>query len=219
MPSSFDPVAETLEGLAESYLADGRPWVVAYSGGKDSTLVLQLVYQTLIALGPKATKPVYVVSSDTGVEPPNVAAHVDTVLSAIEADAVRRGIALTCHLVKPALEEGFWAKLIGRGYPPPTRWFRWCTTNMKIKPSRRAIDRIAAQHGSVVLLLGTRRAESTSRAARMDGRLTNLRNLNPHHEIPNAFVGSCAILGILGPWPRIHPPRRREDSARLFKYF
>ena len=190
MSSSPDPVTEALTDLSESYLADGRPWVVAYSGGKDSTLVLQLVYETLIALGNKATKPVYVISSDTGVEPPNVAAHVETVLSAVQADAEKRGIKLTSHLVKPALEDGFWPKLIGKGYPSPTRWFRWCTTNMKIKPSRRAIDTIVAEHGSVVLLLGTRRAESTSRAARMDGRRTNLRNLNPHHEIPNAFVAT-----------------------------
>lgn len=185
-----DPIAETLEGLAESYLADGRPWVVAYSGGKDSTLVLQLVYQMLIGLGPRATKPVHVVSSDTGVEPPNVSAHVDTVLRAVKADADRRNIRLDVHLVKPTIEESFWAKLIGRGYPPPTRWFRWCTTNMKIKPSRRAIDAIVAEHGSVVLLLGSRRAESSSRAARMDGRRINLRKLNPHHEIPNAFVST-----------------------------
>lgn len=185
-----EPAAIALEDLAESYLADGRPWVVAYSGGKDSTLVLQLVYETLIALGPKATKPVFVISSDTGVEPPNVAAHVETVLAAVNANAVQRGLPVKCELVRPTLEEGFWAKLIGKGYPPPTRWFRWCTTNMKIKPSRRAIDKIVAEHGSVVLLLGSRRAESSARATRMDGRRTNLRNLNPHHEIPNAFVST-----------------------------
>ena len=68
MSLPVDPVAEALTELSESYLADGRPWVVAYSGGKDSTLVLQLVYETLIALGDKATKPIYVISFDTGVE-------------------------------------------------------------------------------------------------------------------------------------------------------
>ncbi|MBF0333802.1 MAG: DNA phosphorothioation system sulfurtransferase DndC [Alphaproteobacteria bacterium] len=184
------PVTETLSAMADSYVADGRPWVVAYSGGKDSTLVLQLVYETLAALGPRAIKPVFVVSSDTGVEPPNVAEHVGAVLAAVRADARRRAIGITPILVQPTVEDGFWGKLIGRGYPPPTRWFRWCTTNMKIKPSRRAIDKIVAEHGSVVLFLGSRRAESSSRAARMDGRRTNLRQLNPHHEIPNAFVAT-----------------------------
>lgn len=189
-PVDADPAPATLALMAESYLADDRPWVVAYSGGKDSTLVLQLVYETLIALGPKATKPVHVVSSDTGVEAPNVAAYLERTLAAVAADAHRQHFDLTCHLVRPKVEEGFWAKLIGKGYPPPTRWFRWCTTNMKIKPSRRAIDDIVARHGSVVLLLGTRRAESSSRAQRMDERRTNLRKLNPHHEIPNAFVAT-----------------------------
>ena len=128
--------AETLSELTKSYLADGRPWVVAYSGGKDSTLVLQLVYQMLINLGDDAVKPVHVVSSDTGVEPPNVAAHVEAVLTAIQEDARQRSLPVVTQLVRPAPEETFWAKLIGRGYPPPTRWFRWCTTNMKIKPSK-----------------------------------------------------------------------------------
>lgn len=190
MSTAPDFAAETLALMEESYLADDRPWVVAYSGGKDSTLVLQLVYETLARLGPRATKPVHVVSSDTGVEPPNIAQYLDRTLTAIQADAQVRGIDLTCHLVRPKIEEGFWAKLIGKGYPPPTRWFRWCTTNMKIKPSRRAIDGIVAEHGSVILLLGTRRAESSSRAQRMDRRGGNLRNLNPHHEIPNAYVAT-----------------------------
>ena len=45
-----DLIADTRAYLAESYLADKRPWVVAYSGGKDSTLVLQLVYEMLLSL-------------------------------------------------------------------------------------------------------------------------------------------------------------------------
>jgi DNA sulfur modification protein DndC len=187
---AIDSNVEMLTTLADSYETDGRPWVVAYSGGKDSTLVLQLVYQMLVNLGPRAIKPVHVVSSDTGVEPPNVAHHVKTVLAAVRENARRCDLPVFTHLVQPRTEESFWAKLIGRGYPPPTRWFRWCTTNMKIKPSRRAIDSIVAEYGSVVLLLGSRRAESASRAARMNGRRTNLRKLNPHHEIPNAFVAT-----------------------------
>ena len=64
---SFELAFLTKKALKESYLADGRPWVVAYSGGKDSTLVLQLVYEVLVELGREAVKPVYIVSSDTQV--------------------------------------------------------------------------------------------------------------------------------------------------------
>lgn len=181
-------VAETKNNLREAYLSDGRPWVVAFSGGKDSTLVLQLVYEMLGELDRHAHKHVYVISSDTNVEAPNVAAYVEESLLAIQTDARRRALPLTCHLVRPKLSETFWSKLIGRGYPPPTRWFRWCTTNIKIKPSRREIDKITTKHGSVILLLGSRAAESSSRKKRMGSRNINFKNLNTHHEIPNAFV-------------------------------
>ena len=46
-------LTETRAILRENFLADNRPWVVAYSGGKDSTLVLQLVYEMLLSLTPK----------------------------------------------------------------------------------------------------------------------------------------------------------------------
>lgn len=174
--------------LRQAYRLDDRPWVVAFSGGKDSTAVLQLVYDMLVELGPAARKPVHVVSSDTMVEAPNVAAYVEQVLREVQANAAARALNLETHLVRPAIGETFWAKLIGLGYPSPTRWFRWCTTNMKIKPSRRLIDGLTAKHGSVILLLGSRRAESSGRRTRMDGRRQNARQLNPHHEIPNAFV-------------------------------
>lgn len=178
----------TKNALKNSYLADGRPWVVAYSGGKDSTLVLHLVYEVLVELGPEAFKPVYVISSDTQVEAPIVVDYVSNVLSAVRADARTRNIPLTYEMVRPEVSETFWSKIIGRGYPPPTRWFRWCTTNMKIKPSRRAIEKITAEHGSVILLLGSRTAESSQRKRGMDSRVKNFRELNAHHEIPNAFV-------------------------------
>ncbi|HHW78957.1 MAG TPA: DNA phosphorothioation system sulfurtransferase DndC, partial [Xanthomonadaceae bacterium] len=178
----------TLELLIKQFLADDRPWVVAYSGGKDSTLVLQLVYEMLLQLGSRAKKPVFVISSDTRVEAPNISKYVERTLELIENNSRARGLALSVCLVKPTAEESFWGKLIGKGYPSPTRWFRWCTSNMKIKPSRRAIDEITRQYGSVILLLGTRQDESDSRRTRMQARGNNDRQLNPHHEIPDALV-------------------------------
>ncbi|HEY8218809.1 MAG TPA: hypothetical protein VIF86_01800, partial [Methylobacter sp.] len=65
-------LTETRTILRENFLADNRPWVVAYSGGKDSTLVLQLVYEMLLSLTPEQQKPVHIISSDTRVEAPNI---------------------------------------------------------------------------------------------------------------------------------------------------
>ena len=80
-------IDETKQLLREQYEADGRPWVVAYSGGKDSTLVLQLVMELLLELGSAAHKPVYVLSSDTRVEAPNVSEYVKDAMDRIEASA------------------------------------------------------------------------------------------------------------------------------------
>lgn len=181
-------LATTRERLRHNYLADSRPWVVAYSGGKDSTLLLQLVYELLQSLGGAATKPVHIVSSDTQVEAPNVEDYLFNNLAAIREHAGQSDLPLHVHHVRPLVEESFWANLIGKGYPPPTRTFRWCTTKMKIKPAKRIIEQIARESGSVILLLGTRSAESSHRGQKMDARESNSRGLNPHHEIPNALV-------------------------------
>jgi DNA sulfur modification protein DndC len=70
------------------YTSDTRPWVIGYSGGKDSTTTLQLVWQALKGLSPELlTKPVYVISSDTLVETPKIVEYVDTTLKQINAAA------------------------------------------------------------------------------------------------------------------------------------
>lgn len=190
-PSSSHPLADVAQrSLEELYFADNRPWVIAFSGGKDSTAVLQLVFDMLLGLGNRATKPVIVLSSDTQVEAPNVAAYVSSAMDDIQRAALDIGLPLSTKLVRPIPAESYWGKLIGKGYPPPSRWFRWCTSNMKIKPSRRAIDEITNEYGSVILLLGTRISESSQRGRTMQAREINSRGLNPHHEIPNALVAT-----------------------------
>ena len=185
-----EPHVETSERtLRENFLADSRSWIVAYSGGKDSTLTLQLVYELLLSLPRERRKPVHVLASDTRVEAPNVEAYLQQSLAAIQTHADAHDLPVTTHLVQPPVENGFWYNLIGKGYPPPTRWFRWCTSKMKIKPVRAVVERIIETGaGSVILLLGTRYKESCNRAKNMRSRTLNSRGLNPHHEIPNALV-------------------------------
>ena len=191
MTSNASLASQTKASLWSLYLSDQRPWVVAYSGGKDSTLVLQLVYEMLLEhKGGERNKLIFVISSDTQVEAPNVAAYVSSAIQKIENSAVISGLPIKTCLVRPTPSESFWGKLIGKGYPPPSRWFRWCTSNMKIKPSRRQIDEITRHHGSVILLLGTRFSESVQRGRTMQAREINSRGLNPHHEIPNALVAT-----------------------------
>ncbi|MDE3068985.1 MAG: hypothetical protein KGJ60_15750 [Verrucomicrobiota bacterium] len=54
------------QDIAEAYQADDRPWVIGFSGGKDSTALLQLAYSALKRLPPdNRKKHIYVVCTDT----------------------------------------------------------------------------------------------------------------------------------------------------------
>ena len=179
----------TLNEIRELYREDDRPWVVGFSGGKDSTAVLQLVYAALAALpAHERHKPVYAVSSDTQVETPAVVALLDRVILEINAGAVADGIPLSACKVMPDPAQTFWVNLLGKGYAAPTRMFRWCTERMKINPiTAFTLDKVA-EHGEVIVVLGARSAESASRAQviarhRIEGTI-----LARHTSLPNAYV-------------------------------
>ncbi len=186
--SQSSHVELTKDLLLSNYLADNRPWVVAYSGGKDSTLVLQLVYELIYSLEREQRKPVFVVASDTRVEAPNVESYLDQRIKEISLHAQANDLPIHAELAQPTVEQSFWFNLIGKGYPPPTRWFRWCTSKMKIKPVQTAIENVIAEFGSVILLLGSRSTESSQRSQSMGKRELSSRKLNAHGEIANALV-------------------------------
>jgi DNA sulfur modification protein DndC len=197
--SAFDEVGfgATIEGILEQtrelYKADSVPWVVGYSGGKDSTAVLQLVWMALAGLEPsQRSKPVHVISTDTLVENPVVAAWVTHSLDVLAEEAERQQLPITPHRLTPAVTDTFWVSLIGRGYPAPRPKFRWCTERLKIKPSNTFIRNMVRSHGEAILVLGTRKAESSGRSHRMTAlearRSRDL--LSPNESLPNCLVYS-----------------------------
>ena len=156
------------EEVLELYLADDVPWIIGYSGGKDSTAVLQLIWHAVSDIPKeKRTKIVHVISTDTLVENPIVASWVTHSLEAMQKAATEQEMPISPHRLTPRVEDSFWVNLIGRGYPAPRHKFRWCTERLKIKPSHRFITGIVSKSGEAILLLGTRKAESTKRAANM----------------------------------------------------
>ena len=147
------------------YLSDSRPWIIGFSGGKDSTTALQLTWYAISGLPKNSrTKPIYVISSDTLVETPIIVGHVDSTLDKINRTALDQEMPFRAQKVRPITPETFWTNLIGRGYPAPTKTFRWCTERMKIRPADRFILDKVSQHGEVVLVLGVRKSESMTRA-------------------------------------------------------
>ena len=173
------------------YLADEIPWVVGYSGGKDSTAVLQLVWTALTSIPEQQRrKPVYVISTDTLVENPIVAIWVSKSLDTMAVAARDQGLPLTSHRLTPATENTFWVNLIGRGYPAPRPKFRWCTERLKIMPSTQFITSVVQRYGEAILVLGTRKAESTARARTMDRYETGRtrRHLSPNGNLANSYI-------------------------------
>ncbi|WP_029784658.1 DNA phosphorothioation system sulfurtransferase DndC [Vibrio parahaemolyticus] len=171
------------------YCADKRPWVIGYSGGKDSSAVMSLVYLALLGLEPKdRQKPVFVVSSDTLVETPVVVNHIKDSLAAIEKGAKRDNLPITCHKVVPKDDQTFWANLLGKGYPAPTRSFRWCTERMKIDPVSDFIKSKVSQFDEVIVVLGSRSQESASRAQVIAKHKIDGSRLARHTTLANAFI-------------------------------
>ncbi|TXC72880.1 DNA phosphorothioation system sulfurtransferase DndC [Sphingomonas ginsenosidivorax] len=178
-----------MEDVREIYLSDSRPWVVGYSGGKDSTTALQIIWTAITAL-PKEqrTKTIYVISSDTLVETPVVSRYIDVTLERIAAAAIEQGMPIITQKVVPDVDRSFWVNLIGRGYPAPSRRFRWCTERLKIEPANEFIKSRVAEFGEVVMVLGVRSQESSTRAQVMSLHKIEGSRLSRHSSLLNAFV-------------------------------
>lgn len=174
------------------YESDDRPWIIGYSGGKDSTVLVSLAFEMIQTLAPKErTKPVYIISSDTLVENPLVKKHLYNSLNAMETFSTEHHLNIHVHPIKPSPENSFWAYIIGRGYPTPLMngKFRWCTDRLKIRPSAIKMKEIIdINKKEVVMLLGVRKAESAARKARIEGREIIGKLLNRHEVIEGAYV-------------------------------
>ena len=186
-------IATYIGEIEDLYLSDDIPWVVGYSGGKDSTAALQLVWLALSSINrDDLRKPVYVISTDTLVENPIIAAWVKKSLDNIDQKAASQKLPITSHQLTPQISNTFWVNLIGRGYPAPRPKFRWCTDRMKIQPSTRFINSVVQKHGEAILVLGTRKAESSVRAKVMSQyEKKRVRDrLSPNSSLPNSLVYS-----------------------------
>ena len=182
-------LTETIHEIQTLYLSDQRPWIIGFSGGKDSTTILSLVYSALLALPKeKLSKDIYVVSSDTLVETPVVVDMILSVLDTINKQSESDNLPITAHPVRPKPDQTFWVNLLGRGYPAPTQTFRWCTERMKIDPvSNFILDKVAA-FGEVIVILGSRSLESSSRAQVIANHKIAGSLLSRHSSLPNAFT-------------------------------
>lgn len=185
---AFDP-NRIIEEIAAQYLEDdnNRPWILGFSGGKDSTMLLQLTWYAVKAIPAELRKrDIYVICNNTLVENPQILNYVHEVLKDISREAVRQSMPITVEQTTPVLQDSFWINLIGKGYPAPNNKFRWCTERLKIKPTTQFIVEKIDSFGEVIILLGTRRQESSRRAASVKKHQIKRSRLSKH-PLPNAY--------------------------------
>jgi DNA sulfur modification protein DndC len=183
-------VNNTKEKMKEEFLKDNRPWVVTFSGGKDSTTVLHLTIDMLLELPKEKRKKVFIVASDTLVEMPIITDYFYNKIDQIKNFIKKENLDIEVKILKPEIEESFWTLLLGRGYPAPGTSFRWCTDRLKIRPATKYLTSLSNKYKSIIMLLGVRKAESTTRKKSIEKRELNFRGLTKHDNIPNAYIFS-----------------------------
>ena len=177
------------EEIREVYLSDNRPWILGFSGGKDSTCMTQLIWNALSELPPeKLHKKIYIISSDTLVESPKVIDQIATSLDTMEKAAKQSHLPVSTNLVRPKIEDSFWVCLLGKGFPAPSNLFRWCTDRLKIKNADRFIQEKVSQYGEAIVILGTRKDESGSRNQLMNMYEIEGSLLSRHSKFPQTYV-------------------------------
>ena len=194
MVNTAAKLAECREVIAREYgRKHAQPWVIAYSGGKDSTLLLQVTWEVLAALPDDGRRrEVHVVGNDTLVESPLVIRHLRASMDRIAAAAEEAGLPIRTRITRPHIDQTFWVNVIGRGYIPPTRNFRWCTDRMKILPTGSLLERLVKRHGRAVLLVGTRKSESEQRRRNMAKRRVSGSRMNAH-----GVIAGCRVFAPL----------------------
>ena len=187
------------EQIRDLYYADDLPWIIGYSGGKDSSAVLQLVWSAVETIPEKdRKKTIHVISTDTLVENPIVATWVSTSLKKINEESSGRRLGFQAHRLTPKLEDRFWVNLIGRGYPAPRPKFRWCTSRLKINAATTFIRDVASETGEAILFLGTRKSESAARKKVMERVKGSTRQLLDRNTDPN--LDRVWVFSVIADW-------------------
>ena len=187
---------ETFENIIKEimivYKHDDRPWLIGYSGGKDSTLLVSLVYEAMKRIkesGSELSKRVYIITSDTMVENPIVKEYMHSSSDSINKAAKNDGLNIQADVIYPDADQTFWSRVIGLGYPTPEPpGFRWCTERLKINPMNKYVNERIKESGEIVVLLGVRKGESLTRMKTITAREIEGKLLNMHNDIPNAYV-------------------------------
>ena len=224
-------INKIIDELIDQYaFADSseRPWIIGFSGGKDSTVLLTLVWRALLKVREEMPfpfqlrRPVYVVCNDTMVENPIITEYVEEVLVQIEKEARNQDLPIFVKKTIPKIESTFWVNILGKGYPVPNNSFRWCTDKLKIRPTSSFIEEQINVNGEAIILIGTRNSESSTRARSIKKHEIKGKRLTKHPNQYNTLVYSpIKDLLLEEVWYIINafPSPWKYDNSKLFKIY
>ncbi len=218
-----DIYRRAIERVKRVYKQDAIPWIIGYSGGKDSTATCTIVLNALSELKKEElTKKVYIISSDTLVETPLIINEIDSTLFKIESFGKKNRLPISTHKVQPQIDNTFWSNIIGRGYPSPNQTFRWCTDRMKIDPANQFVKDVVANNGEAIMVLGVRKGESNSRDRVLESHSVENSDLMKHSTLTNAFTFAPIIeFDVDDVWNLLlnYPCPWGGDNQKLFKLY
>lgn len=161
----------TYAELLYLYKSDERPFSIAYSGGKDSTATMDVVFKALLLnkfIYGEMHKITYVMFSDTLLEMDPVIEGILDSIDEIEKFGLKYNLNLEIKRVSPIVKNTFFSLLIGKGYMVPRRDNRWCTDRLKVLPQKKAIVEILNKTKiGFIAITGQRQDESSDRKTRM----------------------------------------------------
>jgi len=156
---------EQIQFTIDSLNAHGKKhkhWAIAWSMGKDSTAVLTLTVQLILSGQVKAPESLTVLCADTRME------LIPLWLAGQKIIQKLQSINIPVEIVMAPIDKRFFVYMLGRGIPPPSNTFRWCTGQMKVDPMEKSLEDLHAKIGEKILMLtGVRQGESAIRDNRI----------------------------------------------------
>jgi DNA sulfur modification protein DndC len=137
LPEAIELTAQNMTAHAGNY----KHSAIAFSGGKDSATTLTVIVWLIESGSIPEPETLTVFYADTRLELTPLYFSALKILDALRERDIK------VEIVLPALDDRYFVYMFGRGVPPPSNTFRWCTPQLKVEPMELAQERLACELG------------------------------------------------------------------------
>lgn len=175
----YKPYVRAARKAIRESLLSGYMGVSAFSSGKDSSAVLNLVVTEIASIiaehGEDAVNLLTILNGNTLIDNPEVERVLEQTLADLEDYCKTHGVRYQFHQSKPNLLSSWQVKILsGRNYPVfANKKNRDCSIDLKVNPLKilkKKVFSVLQETGEPLTFMGTRLAEGKSRKERMEAR-------------------------------------------------